>query len=272
MRLESYQEMFEKLKKRNEGAFIPFIVAGDPDYQTSLKIVKKIVYNGADAMEIGFAFSDPIADGPTVQSADLRAFGGGMTTKKAFKFIKKIRKFTSIPIGILVYYNLIYKMGVNHFYKIAKESGINAILAADLPPEESNAAISAAEKYDLNQIFLTAKTTSNERLKRITSICSGFLYIVSLMGTTGVRNEFKDSTVDLIKRIRNHTKLPLCVGFGISTPEHVNEVIKAGADGAIVGSAIIDLISANLEDPDNMMLKIQELCREMKDATIFMSG
>jgi len=267
IKVESYQEMFKRVKRKNEGAFIPFIVAGDPDFETSLEIVKTFVENGADALEIGFAFSDPVADGPTVQEADLRALNSGMTTKRGFEFIKRIREFTPIPIGLLVYYNLIYQMGIDQFYETALESGVNAVLAADLPPEEAQYAVTASKKYGVQQIFMAAQTTSNERLEKISRLCEGFLYVVAVMGVTGARGNLQVSTVELIERVRNHTDLPLSVGFGISKPEHVANVIKAGADGAIVASAILDIITANLEDKQAMKEKIGKFCRELKEAT-----
>ena len=144
--------------------------------------------NGADALEIGFAFSDPVADGPTVQSADIRALNAHMTTKKGFEFIKRIREFTSIPIGLLVYYNLIFKMGTDKFYKTAKKSGVNGILIADLPPEEAHDAVTASEKHGVDHIFMVTQTTSNERLQKIEKITTGFLYVVALMGVTGARS------------------------------------------------------------------------------------
>lgn len=264
---KSYAEMFKKLKREGEGAFIPFIVAGDPDFETSLQIVKKLVESGADALEIGFTFSDPVADGPTVQSADIRAFKAGMNTEKGFEFVKRLREFTNIPVGLLVYYNLIYKAGVEKFYKNAAESGVNGVLAADLPPEEAEEAVMAAQKYGVDPIFLAAQTTSNERLKEIVAMCSGFLYVVSVMGVTGARSEVKTSTVELIERMRSHTNTPLCVGFGISKPKHVAEVIEAGADGAIVGSALIKVIEENLEDLEAMNEKIKDFCSKLKEST-----
>lgn len=260
MRTESYHDMFKRTKEKNKGAFIPFIVAGDPDFETSLNTVKMMVEGGADALEIGLPFSDPIADGPTVQSADIRALNSGMNTDKCFKFIEKIREFTQMPIGLLVYYNLIYKMGVNEFYRKAKKSGVTGILAADLPPEEAVDVVKVANDNSIDQIFLAAQTTSNQRLNRIVDLCSGFLYVVSVMGVTGARSQVKASTVDLVERMRDHTELPICVGFGISKPEHLSEVINAGADGAIVGSALIDVM---MKDNGN----VREYCQIMKEAS-----
>ncbi|MGO9388339.1 MAG: tryptophan synthase subunit alpha [Methanobacterium sp.] len=261
---ESYSDMFKRVKEKGEGAFIPFIVAGDPDFETSLLMVRMMVDGGADALEIGFPFSDPLADGLTVQSADIRALNSGMNTDKGFEFIRRIREFTEIPIGLLVYYNLIYKMGVDTFYSKARISGVNGVLAADLPPEEADIAVEAARNNGVDQIFLAAQSTSNERLKKIVELCSGFLYVVSVMGVTGARSQLKVSTVELVERMRSHTQLPICVGFGISKPEHVREVIAAGADGAIVGSALIDVMVNNVV---NSEFRVRECCQIMKNAT-----
>lgn len=263
----SYSEIFEKSKNNDDGIFIPFIVAGDPDYKTSLEIAKTFVDNGADALEIGFPFSDPVADGPSVQNADIRAFDGGMTIAKCFEFLKELREYTDKPFGLLLYYNLVYKHGIDEFYKKLSEVGVNAVLIADLPPEEADDAIKAANNHDLEQIFIVSQATSNERLKDITKIVGGFIYIASVMGTTGARGEVEHNTTELIKRIRSHTDIPLCVGFGISKPEHVKEVLDAGADGAIVGSALINIIADNLENEDVMFAEIADYITLMKDAT-----
>lgn len=265
--IQSYSDMFNQVEKRKEGAFIPFIVAGDPDFETSLEIVKEYVNNGADALEIGFPFSDPVADGPSVQTADIRSLESGMNTEKSFEFIRRIREFTSIPIGLLVYYNLVYKMGIENFYKKADETGVNGILAADLPPEEAGEAIKYAKKYKIDQIFMVAQTTSNERIEEIVKMCSGFLYIVAVMGVTGARSDIKKSTVDLIKRVKDHTDLPLAVGFGISKPEHVSDVLKSGANGAIVASAMIDIITRNINDMEKTKSEIGRFSSELKEAT-----
>lgn len=266
-RIESYGEMFARLKDNGEGAFIPFVVVGDPDFETSLEIVRTYVDNGADALEIGFPFSDPIADGPTVQAADVRALNSGMNTSRGFEFIKRVREFTDIPIGLLAYYNLIYKMGIDDFYKAAKESGLNGILAADLPPEESGDAVKASRKYGVDQIFMAAQTTSNERLQNIADICTGFLYVVAVMGVTGARSKLAGSTVELVSRVKKHSELPLAVGFGISRPEHVRNVLDAGSEGAIVASALLNIVNENLDNKEFMLTKIGELCRGLKGAT-----
>lgn len=262
--VQSYKEMFDKMKAKNEGAFIPFVVAGDPDFETSLEIVKTFVNNGANALEIGFPFSDPVADGPTVQAADIRALKAGMTTKKCFQFIQRIREFTSIPIGLLVYYNLIYKWGTDPFYKKANECGVNGVLVADLPPEEAADAINAANKYGINPIFMVAQSTDQKRLVEILKVCSGFLYVVSIMGITGARKNLKTSTFNLIERVKKESALPIAVGFGVSNPEQVQEIVNSGSEGVIVASAIIDIITENLDNEGFMLNKIGKFCQELK--------
>lgn len=265
--MQTYQEMFEKTKKDNEGVFIPFIVAGDPDYDTSLQIAKTLIDNGADALEIGFPFSDPVADGRSVQNGDLRAFKSGMTIAKCFTFLKDLREYTDKPFGLLLYYNIVYQHGIDEFYKKLSEIGVNSVLIADLPPEEADDVILASKKYGVEEVFIVSQATSNERLADITKIVSGFIYIASVMGTTGARKEVEHDSTELIKRVREHTNLPLCVGFGISKPEHVKEVLDAGSDGAIVGSAILNIIEDNLDNEGVMFGKIAEYIQEMKSAT-----
>lgn len=264
----SYQEMFSRVKMNGEGAFIPFVVACDPDFETSLEIVRTYVDNGADALEIGFPFSDPVADGLTVQAADIRSLKSGTTTRKCFEFIHRVREFTSIPIGLLVYYNLIYKMGVDDFYRNARDSGVNGVLSADLPPEESDESVEAARKYGIDPIFMVAQTTSTQRLKKIAEICRGFLYVVAVMGVTGARSKLESNTVELISRVKEHSNLPIAVGFGISRPEHVKNVLDAGSDGAIVASALLDIISENLDDKEIMLTRMGKFTEELKEVTV----
>ncbi len=265
--MHRYEKRIAELKKGKEKAFIPFVVLGDPDYKTSVKIIKKLI-NYADILELGMAFSDPIADGKTIQAADVRALNSGMTPKRAFKLIKEIRKLNmKIPIGLLVYYNLIYRRGIDCFYKDAKKAGVDSILAADVPIEEATPLLKAAEKHKINQIFLITPTTTQKRMKKILMHTSGFVYMVTLLGVTGARKKLGQETIKLIKGVRPLTKLPICAGFGISRPEHVRAVIKSGADGAIVGSAIVDLIAKNLRNKKKMLDDIAYFAREMKKAT-----
>jgi len=259
--MNRYKEAFSKGK-----VLVPFSVIGDPDYKTSLEIVKTIINAGADVLELGFAFSDPIADGPTIQAADNRALSKKINTDKNFEFIKQIRKYSDIPIGLLVYSNLVYQRGINKFYKDAKKAGVCSVLVADLPVEEAQEYILAGRRNKVDTVFIVSPLTSNERLKRITEKTRGFVYVVARLGVTGTRVDVGADALKLLKRIRPQTTLPLCVGFGISKPEHVRDVIKAGADGAIVGSAVVKIIEKNLNNKTVMLSNIREYIQRMKKA------
>jgi len=263
----NYQQTINQLEKKNEKALVVFTVIGDSDYDTSLSIVKSILKGGADILELGFPFSDPIADGTTIQSADIRALSNNINTDICFKFIEEIRKFTKIPIGLLVYYNLIYQRGIEKFYRDAKTAGVNSILIADMPIEESEYVMSSANRNKINQVFIISPLTNDRRVKLISKASGGFLYLVSRLGVTGAKPELEEDTLRLIKRVRTKTELPLFVGFGISKPEHVRGVIKAGADGSIVGSAVVKIIEENLDNKDLMLEMIEKFVRELKNAT-----
>lgn len=263
-----YKKLFNQLKKNKEKALVPFVVVGDPDYNTSLKIVKTLIDSGADILELGIPFSDPIADGPTIQGADIRALNKKINTDKIFSFIKQLRKHNNkIPIGLLVYANLILQRGISKFYADAAKAGIDSVLVADLPIEEADEYIKAARKHKIDTVFIVSPLTSNERLKKIVAKTRGFVYVVSRLGVTGARADLQEGTLKLLRSIRPKTKLPLCVGFGISKPEHVKAVLKAGADGAIVGSAVVKIIEKNLRNKKAMLKKIENYVRLMKTAT-----
>ncbi len=264
--MDRIKDTFRKLRKKGEKALMPFVVIGDPDYKTSLQIVKRLS-KYADMLELGIPFSDPIADGPTIQSADVRALKKGINTDIAFRFIKDIRKFTQMPIGLLVYYNLIYQRGIARFYRECKSTGVDSVLAADVPIEEAGEIIREARKNKVSSVFIVSPLTEKERLKKIVKNTRGFVYIVSRLGVTGARKELQRSTLELIMRVRSHTKLPLCVGFGISKPEHVRAICKAGADCAIIGSAIVKIIEKNLKNKKLMLKRIEEYTKKLKEAT-----
>jgi tryptophan synthase alpha chain len=265
-----FNKKFKELHAKKEGAFIPFVVLGDPNPETSFKIVKTLINSGADALELGFAFSDPIADGKTIQAADQRALAKGINTDKCFALIKKIRAYDKeIPISLLIYYNLIMQRGIEKFYADAKKAGVDALLAADCPIEEAKPLLRAARKHKIEQVFIVSPITTKKRMQRILRSCSGYVYIVSLLGVTGARAALQKRTIQLIKRTRHSTKLPLCVGFGISKPEHARQVIAAGAQGAIVGSAMVDLIKRNLGNEKRMLKEIAGFAAAVKKATRF---
>ena len=263
----NYKQVFENLKSKKEGALVCFIVIGDPDYETSLEIAKTLVNAGADILELGLPFSDPIADGPSIQAADVRALNNGMNTDKVFEYIKELRKFTDVPIGLLSYYNLIYQYGMQKFYEKAFITGVNSILVADMPIEESDSAVDYSQKNKIDTAFMISPITNNKRIKEITDKVTGFIYAVSRLGITGARRDLEKSTLNFIRRIRQFTNKPICVGFGISKPDHVRDIIKAGADGAIVGSAIVDLVAKNLGNKQRMLASISHYVLELKTAT-----
>ena len=237
---------------------MPFIVAGYPNFQTSRKIAKQLIKE-ADLLEIGFPYSDPLADGPVIQAADTQALKSGMTTKKVFRLIKEIRKESEAPITVLVYANLLYQQGIENFYRQASACGITAVLVPDLPIEESDDFILAAKKYNIAPIFLVAQTTTSERLKKISQYAEGYLYLVSVLGVTGARTSFQRETMKLIRFVKKNSSLPVAVGFGISNPSQIKELKKAGADGVIVGSALV----RELNKSESACLK---LAKELKNA------
>ena len=266
--MNRYTRLFNELRKRKEKALIPFVVVGDPDYNTSVSIIKTLIDSGADILELGLPFSDPIADGPTIQGADIRALNKKISTDRIFSLIKQVRKHNNeMPIGLLVYANLILQRGISKFYADSAKAGIDSILVADLPIEEADDYIKAARKHKVDTVFIVSPLTSNERLKKIIKKTRGFVYVVSRLGVTGARADLQEGTLKLLKRIRPRTKLPLCVGFGISKPEHVKAICKAGANGAIVGSAVVKIIESNLRNKKAMLKKIEDYITIMKDGT-----
>lgn len=260
---------FEELRSRGEGALIAFVTAGDPTVSATPKIAKALEDAGADMIELGLPFSDPIADGPTIQAAAERALKSGMNTDVYFAMTKKVRKTVKVPLICLTYFNLVLKRGVDRFMKNCKESGIDGVIIPDLPVEEAKEVIEKADDNVLDVIFLAAPTTTEERMKKILDSTRGFVYLVSLLGVTGARKELSRTVENMIKLARKTAKknVLLAVGFGISTPEHVREVIAAGADGAIVGSAIVDVIAKNVGDEGKMLRGIRNFVTRLKEAT-----
>ncbi|HSY76990.1 MAG TPA: tryptophan synthase subunit alpha [Bacteroidia bacterium] len=253
---KAFQLVFKKAKENNKPAFMPFLVAGDPDYKSSLDLFRAIAPY-ADMLEIGFPYSDPLADGPTIQAADERALHSGINTDKVFSLISEIRSFYKGPISVLVYANLVYQFGLDNFYKQAAKSGIDGVLVPDVPYEESEPFVLAAKKHKVSPVFMVTQTTTPERLKKILQYAEGYLYLVSVLGVTGSRNSLGKTTFDFIKKIKKNTSLPLALGFGISTKEHIGNAAKAGIDGVIVGSAIIKILEANLANPNQAAKKIE---------------
>jgi len=264
----NYKTLFNELRRKGQAALMPFVVIGDPDYETSLEVVKTIIKSGADILELGLPFSDPTADGPTIQLADQRALQAGLNTDRCFQFLQEIRSFSEIPVGLLVYGNLVYQRGIEQFYQDAAAAGVNSVLVADLPIEEAEPFIAAARTHDIAPVFIISPLTTGERQQRILQQCQGFVYLVSRLGVTGARKELYHKTEQLIRRIKPATALPLAVGFGISTPEQVRKITRAGADAAIVGSAIVKLIGRYQKDTEELLKSLAAFVPQLKQATI----
>ena len=257
-----YNDLFKRL---NRAALIPFFVIGDPDEETSLEVIKSAIDAGADVLELGIPFSDPVADGPTIQKADIRAMESGMTPAKALAFIKKITDYKPLPIGLLVYYNLIYQYGVAKFFTDFKAVGGTSVLVADLSIDDADEIAPAAETAGLETVFMVTPNTTDERIKIVAQRTTGFIYTVSLMGTTGTREGLSDKVKPLVTRLKKLTDKPICVGFGISTPEHARQVADTGADGVIIGSRIVKFIEENLNNTDAMKKEIDLFIQSVKD-------
>ncbi len=256
------EKKFKETRAAGRIAFMPFLVAGDPDFQTSISLVEKIMPS-ADLLEIGFPYSDPVADGPTIQVADGRALRTHMDTDRVFQFIKQLREFTDIPITVLVYANIVYQRGIDRFYKEAKMAGVDGVLVPDVPVEESEPFVHASRIAEIDPIFLVAHTTTPERLKEILTYAKGYLYVVSVLGVTGTRDSLSPQLPRFIQRIKRQTDIPLAIGFGISGRKHIVSLRKSGADGVIVGSALVKIIEHNLHNKKRLLQKISKCAREL---------
>jgi tryptophan synthase alpha chain len=257
------EKAFAAVKKP---VFIGFTVAGDPDKTTCIRIARALITGGTDILELGVPFSDPVADGPTIQKADERALAAGTTPSTVFEIVREIRKESDVPIVFLTYYNIVHRRGIERFYREAQDAGVDGILIADMPIEESEEVCTVASRYNIDPIFLIARTTSDDRIDKIVKKARGFLYLVAAFGVTGVRDQVSEGAIDLLHRVRMHTPLPLALGFGISTPAHVHTFTRSGADGVIIGSAIVEIVERNLQDTDVMERELKEYVSAMKEA------
>jgi tryptophan synthase alpha chain len=238
---------FAELKKQGRSAFITFVMAGDPDPITSLEIIKALPGAGSDLIEVGMPFTDPMADGPSIQAAGLRALKAGMTLKKTLAVVREFRKGDdATPLVLMGYYNPIYIYGVDQFLVDAKAAGVDGLIVVDLPPEEDSELCLPAMQAGLNFIRLATPTTDDRRLPAVLANTSGFVYYVSVTGITGSAGADSAAVAQAVARIKRHTKLPVCVGFGIRTPEAAR-AIAANADGAVVGSALVEALRHSLD-------------------------
>ena len=264
--MKSYRDVFSELSEQKRAALIPFFVIGDPDFETSLALVKAAIDAGADILELGIPFSDPIADGPTIQKADIRAVRSGMNVRRAMEFIRQVKQYRDIPIGLLMYYNLIGHYGTEAFFHDAHKAGVNSVLVADMTIDDADEVLGPIRAAGLDSVFMVTPNTSPERMKQIAARTTGFIYTVSVLGVTGSRDALSDSVQDLVRRLKSLTNVPICVGFGISKPEHARAVADAGADGAIIGSRIVGMIEAHLDDPAGAIAEVSAFVRQVKVA------
>jgi tryptophan synthase alpha chain len=238
---------FADLAKQGRSAFVTFLMAGDPDPKTSLDIIKALPKAGADVIEIGMPFTDPMADGPSIQAAGLRALKAGMTLKKTLEMVRGFRKDDdTTPLVLMGYYNPIYIYGVDKFLADAKSAGVDGLIIVDLPPEEDTELCIPAMKAGLNFIRLATPTTDDKRLPAVLANTSGFVYYVSIAGITGGASADSKAVGEAVARIKRHTKLPVCVGFGIRTPDAARAIAE-NANGAVVGTALVDALRGSLD-------------------------
>lgn len=245
----------------NGKAFIPFITCGDPDLETTVDVVLAAAENGADLIELGIPFSDPTAEGPVIQGANLRALSGGVTTDKIFEMVKKLRETVKIPMVFMTYANVVFSYGAEKFIGTCSEIGIDGIILPDLPFEEKDEFLPICQKYDVDLISLIAPTSEN-RIAMIAREASGFIYVVSSLGVTGTRSEITTDIASVVSKIRENSDIPCAIGFGISTPEQAKKMADI-SDGAIVGSAIIKLLEKHGKDASKY---VGEYVKSMKDA------
>jgi tryptophan synthase alpha chain len=238
---------FDRARAENRAAFVAYLCAGDPDFDTSVAACRALLGHGVDILELGVPFSDPLADGLTNQLAAQRALEGGMTAARVFELVRKLRETSQVPVVFYTYYNLVFSQGVEAYVQAARDAGVDALLTLDLPPEEAGELVAACRRHGVDTVFIVAPTTPDSRLKVIASAATGFIYYVSREGVTGVRDQVAQDIPAAVARIKRATSLPVAVGFGISTRAQVAEV-GAAADGVVVGSALVNCIRDNLGD------------------------
>jgi tryptophan synthase alpha chain len=267
--MRDIDNVFQRLKVQGDSALIGYVTAGDPELEFTPRIAEALVKGGVDILELGVPFSDPIADGPTIQAASVRALQAGTTLKIVLDMAGEIKRKLGVPVVLLTYFNPVFRMGVENFFRLSKSFGVDGVVVPDLPVEEAEWYREAAKSCGVDTIFLATPSTLNERLGRIVECTSGFLYVVSHFGVTGARETVEDSTVQLIKRVLAFTngKVPLAVGFGVSKPKHVKRIIEAGADGVIVGSAFVNIVQKHQHDINRMLKELEAAAGKLKTAT-----
>lgn len=267
--MSRYQLCFEALAQKQQGAFVPFVTLGDPDAELSLKIIDALIEGGADALEIGIPFSDPLADGPTIQGANLRALNANVTPTLCFELLSQIRqKHPTIPIGLLVYANLVFSNGVDNFYHKCQQAGVDSVLIGDVPLREAKQFREAALSANIAPIFICPPNADDELLQELATSAEGYTYLLSRAGVTGTDKRAEQSLTHLTSKLKAYNAPPALQGFGISEPQQVSQAISNGAFGAISGSAVVQIIENNLHQPDVMLKMLTQFVQQMKATTI----
>ncbi|WP_440864078.1 tryptophan synthase subunit alpha [Symbiopectobacterium purcellii] len=266
--MERYQHRFAQLAEKQEGAFVPFVTLGDPTPALSLQIIDTLIDAGADALELGIPFSDPLADGHTIQAATLRAFEAGVTPRHCFEMLAAIRqKHPTMPIGLLMYANLVFSNGIDAFYQRCADAGVDSVLIADVPIEESAPFRAAALRHNVAPIFICPPNANDALLREIASHGRGYTYLLSRAGVTGAEKGAELPLHHLIATLTEYHAAPALQGFGISEPSQVKEAIASGAAGAISGSAIVRIIEQHRHQPEVILAKLHDFVSRMKAAT-----
>lgn len=266
--MSRYQTLFDRLNAAGEGAFVPFVTLGDPTPAQSLKVIDALVAGGADALELGIPFSDPVADGPTIQGATVRALAAGTRSATCFEMLTQIRqKYPELPIGLLVYANLVYKPGPANFYAQCVAAGVDSVLVADVPVEMAAPFKAAADEAGIASIYIAPPNGNDDTLKAVAEMGSGYTYLLSRAGVTGTETKAGMPVDSLLARLKEFGAPPCLLGFGISSPEQVHAAVQAGAAGAISGSAVVKIIEQHLDDDQAMLDALTTFVRNMKAAT-----
>ncbi len=260
--LSKVDEKFNELKSNKKLALMPFIMAGDPNIEKTSEILLKLQANGADLVELGIPYSDPLADGPTIQLSASRALKSGTTPRKVITLLESLKGKLNIPIVLFTYLNPLLCFGFEQFCEMASNAGVSGIIIPDLPLEEAYKFSKVVSKHSMDLILLVAPTTPLERMKKISNHTKGFTYLVSVTGVTGERNKMESRVENLIAKLKEINNNPIAVGFGISTPEHVNKVRHWGADGVIIGSAFVKRISSSSEK--DVVNHVGNFCKDMR--------
>ncbi len=266
-----YQKTFEQCKNENRIALVPFVVIGDPDIEISIKIIKQLIDSGADALELGIPFSDPIADGPIIQAATIRALHSGFKISNLEKVFNAIREYNAeIPIGLLMYANLVMHYGMEKFVQDCAKWQVDSILIPDVPAQEAGLITPLTKKHGVQSVFIAPPNATPETLEQVAALSQGYTYLLGRVGITGTHVDVETPLTDVVNKLHEHNAAPLVQGFGISKPEHITQAVITGLDGAICGSAIVNLLAQSQDAGDELtktLFKLDDFMQSLKKAT-----